>query len=112
MSASPRDFDHMATTPLGAKLGRKALLGTLLTAVCGGAFGQSMDAPATQPVQPPVPIVAPVPYAALSSALQPSDAALLREALLAARRGDTTTAQGLQAQMTNSTANRPGRAWR
>ena len=106
MSASPRDLNQLATSPLAAKLGRKALLGALLTAVCGGAFGQSMDAPATQPVQPPAPIVAPVPYTALSSSLQPSDAALLRQALLAARRGDTTTAQGLQAQMTNSTAKR------
>ena len=110
MSASPRDLGDapktpLAARPLGARLG-KALLGTLLTAVCGGAFGQSMDAPATQPVQPPAPIVAPVPYAALSSALQPSDAALLRTALLAARRGDTGTAQGLQAQMTDTTAKR------
>ncbi len=111
MSASPRDFEHVAPappvgSPSGARLGRKALLGTLLTAVCGGAFGQSMDAPIAQSIQPPAPIVAPVPYAALSSSLQPSDAALLRQALLAARRGDTTTAQGLQAQMTNATAKR------
>jgi hypothetical protein len=111
MSASPRDleplgFEHVVRPVLAARLGRKALLGTMLTAVCGGAFGQSMDAPATQPVQPPAPIVAPVPYAALSSSLQPSDAALLRQALLAARRGDTTTAQGLQAQMINGTAKR------
>ncbi|WP_174299496.1 lytic transglycosylase domain-containing protein [Caulobacter sp. S45] len=111
MSASPRDLNPVATTPLAAsplaaRLGRKALLGTLLTAACGGAFGQSMDAPATQPVQPPAPIVAAVPYTTLSSSLQPSDAALLRQALLAARRGDVTTAQGLQAQMTNATAKR------
>ena len=65
-----------------------------------------MDAPVAQPILPPAPIVAPVPYVALSSSLQPSDAALLRQALLAARRGDTTTAQGLQAQMSNATAKR------
>ena len=104
MSASPRNL----ASPLAAKarLGRKATLGALLTAVCGGAFAQSMDAPATQAVLPPAAVVAPVPYSALSSTLTPGDAALLRSALLAARRGDTTGAQGLQAQIVDPTAKR------
>ena len=105
MSASPRSVSSLI--PLArAHLGRKASLGALLTAVCGGAFAQSMDAPATQPLLPPAPIVAPAPYAALSSSLSPADATLLRQALLAARRGDTTTAQGLQAQIGDRTAKR------
>ncbi len=113
MSASPRDLEPFDAAPAGlperglaARFGRKALLGALLTAVCSGAFAQSMDAPTTQPVLPPAPIVAPVPYATLSSSLSPTDATLLRGALLAARRGDTLTAQGLQAQMANMTAKR------
>src|SRR5579875_616793 len=85
--------------------GRKAMLAALLLAgVYGGAFAQSMDAPATQPVLPPPAIVAPVPYAALSSSLSPSDAGLLRQALIAARRGEVTQAQGLQGQIMNPTA--------
>ena len=105
MSASPRNshiFPHVGR----ARLGRKALLGALLTAVSCGAFAQSMDSPAPAPVLPPAAVVAPVPYAALSSSLSPADASLLRQALLAARRGDTTTAQGLQAEIMNPTAKR------
>ena len=102
MSASPRNF---ASLP-NARLGRKALVAILLGAVCSGAFAQPMDAPATQPLLPPASIVAPAPYAGLSSSLSASDAALLREALLAARRGDTGTAQGLQAQIADPTAKR------
>ncbi len=105
MSASPRNLAS-PPSPAPVRLGRKAVLGALLAGVCSGAFAQSMDAPATQPVLPPAPIVAPVPYAALSSSLSPADAALLRSALLAARRGDTLTAQGLQAQIADTTAKR------
>ena len=93
--------------PLRPRFAGKALLGVLLTAVCGGAFAhQTMDSPAPAPVLPPSPIVAPVPYAALSSSLSQSDAALLRSALLAARRGDVVGAQGLQGQIANTTARR------
>jgi soluble lytic murein transglycosylase len=105
MPASPRKLT-LSLPAVSPRTGRKALLAALLTAVSCGAFAQSMDSQAPAPVQPPAPIVAPVPYAALSSALQPSDASLLRQALLAARRGDTTTAQGLQAEMTNPIAKR------
>ena len=102
MSASA----HNLASDLDAKIGHKAVVAALLTAVCTGAFAQPMDAPATQPMLAPAPIVAPVPYAALSSSLSPADASLLREALLAARRGDTSTAQALQAEIANSTAKR------
>ncbi len=105
MSASPRSFVFLAS-PTRARLGRKATLAALLAAVCSGAFAQSMDAPTTQPVLPPAAIVAPVPYSALSSSLSAADAALLRSALLAARRGDTASAQGLQAQIADQTAKR------
>ena len=109
MSASPRDFDHVAARqparrqprPQGAArhLLLTARLRRRLRPVHGRAGHPARAAPA--------PIVAPVPYAALSSSLSAaSDAALLRQALLAARRGDVTTAQGLQAQMTNATAKR------
>ncbi len=109
MSASPRDPEPTcagedAPAVRVARFGRKALLGTLLTAVCGGAFAQSMDSTRPVPVEPATPIVAPVPYSALSSSLSPADAVLLRAALLAARRGDTTTAQGYQAQIADPTA--------
>ena len=103
MAPSPRAQDKPSSTRRNG--GRKALLAVLLmTGAYGGAFAQSMDAPATQPVLSPPAIVAPVPYAALSSTLSPSDVALLREALLAARRGDVAGAQGLQGQIANPTA--------
>ena len=105
MSASPLS-PLSSPAPVRARLGRKATLAALLAGVCSGAFAQSMDAPATQPLLPPAPIVAPVPYSALSSSLSASDAALLRSALLAARRGDTVGAQGLQAQIADPTAKR------
>ena len=90
--------------PSEGGMGRKTLLGVLLTATCTGAFAQSMDSQAPAPVQPPAPIVAPVPYPALSSSLSPADAGLLRQGLLAARRGDVTGAQALQAQIADPTA--------
>ena len=105
MPASPRTLtSRPSALPQG--IGRKALLAALLAAVSCGAFAQSMDSQAPAPVQPPAAIVAPVPYTALSSTLSESDASLLRQALLAARRGDTGAAQGLQAQMANPTAKR------
>jgi soluble lytic murein transglycosylase len=104
MSAFPRSSSVSGSGQREGGMARQTLLGIVLAGVCGGAFAQSMDSQAPAPVAPPPAVVAPVPYSALSSSLSASDAALLRQGLLAARRGDVNGAQTLQAQIADPTA--------
>ncbi len=84
-------------------LSRKALVGALVCAACGGAFAQGLPAGLGGSAAVPG-AMAPVPYSSLSSALPTDQTGALRQALRAARAGEVGRAGQLQGSLTSPIA--------
>ncbi len=92
----------------------RTLIAALTVAACGEAYAQTDartdTAPTPQAVAPPsdrttaTTSMAPIPYTVMASALSADEVARLRQALRAARAGDTTQATMLQGGLSNPIA--------